>query len=309
MTGYLRNYSAALQFVVFIGLALAFYLFTFLFMLVLLPHFTGLSLFDILNGDLSNPKVLSALKITQLCGTVISFLLPAMIYCYLLSPRPFYYVGLSGKVNAGSILLTLLTMACCLPMIGVLGDWNSHLQLTPSIDKTVRALESEADSMTKAILKMPTFISFLYSLFIIAIIPAIAEELFFRGVLQRILVKATHRVWAGVVLAAFLFSFWHFEFLGFLPRMMLGIVIGLIYAYSGNLWLAILAHFLNNGVQVVLVYLYQLKWIKFDVAKDTVTPLGAGLFSLLLVILLFWALQRVAAKKKEAFELSLPAIN
>ena len=215
---------------------------------------------------------------------------------------------MSGKLSGWSILMTLLIMGCCLPLVGWLGDWNSHLHLTPGVDKTIHALESEADAMTKAILKMPSFGSFLYSLFIIALVPAIAEELFFRGVLQRLLVLATRRIWLGVLLASFFFSFWHFEFLGFVPRMMLGAIIGLIYAYSGNLWLAILAHFLNNGVQVLLVYLYQLKWISTDITKDTPTPWGSALISLVLVILLFLAFRSLTAGKKAEFERSLTAL-
>ncbi|HVB02089.1 MAG TPA: CPBP family intramembrane glutamic endopeptidase [Chitinophagaceae bacterium] len=294
-----------MQFVIFIGLTLGCYLVFFLVTAGLMPAISGLSMLEMVNGNLSDPKVLEALKLTQLISTVMVFLLPALIFCYLWSEKPFRYAGLSGRLNITAVVLTILIMVSALPAVGVMGDWNSRLHLTPHLDQYIHALENEAGTMTNAILLMPTFGSFLYSMVIIALVPAIAEEFFFRGVLQRILVKWTHRTWIGIILTGAIFSFAHFEFLGFVPRMALGIIIGVIYAYSGNLWLAVLAHFFNNGSQVILVYLYQLKWIKLDVTKDSTTPWLEGLASVLVLSAFFVLFRKVTAKQQADWKLSI----
>ena len=88
---------------------------------------------------------------------------------------------------------------------------------------------------------------------IIALLPAICEEVCFRGALQRIMIHITKNAWTGIIVTALLFSALHLQFQGFFPRMFLGIILGAIYWYSGSLWPSILAHFVNNAIQVVVV--------------------------------------------------------
>jgi len=88
----------------------------------------------------------------------------------------------------------------------------------------------------------------------IAILPAIGEELLFRGVLQRIFANWTKNIHLGVWIAAILFSAMHMQFYGFLPRMMLGVLFGYLFVWSGSLLLPILCHFINNGSAVIYAY-------------------------------------------------------
>ena len=91
----------------------------------------------------------------------------------------------------------------------------------------------------------------------IAIIPAIGEELLFRGVIQRLFINWTKNAHWGILITSILFSALHMQFFGFFPRMMLGILFGYLFLWSGSLWLPILCHFINNGSAVVYVYLEQ----------------------------------------------------
>ena len=95
----------------------------------------------------------------------------------------------------------------------------------------------------------------LKNLVFIALFAGIGEELIFRGVLQRMLIRATKSSWLGIILTAAIFSGIHFQFYGFFPRLFLGILLGAIYWYSGSLWVAILAHFLYDAAVIVMVYL------------------------------------------------------
>ena len=84
-----------------------------------------------------------------------------------------------------------------------------------------------------------------------AILPAIGEELLFRGVFQRLLTEWTRNIHWGIILAALLFSFFHFEFYGFLPRFLLGVFFGYLFVWTSSIWVPILAHFTNNFIIVV----------------------------------------------------------
>jgi len=89
----------------------------------------------------------------------------------------------------------------------------------------------------------------------IAIIPAIGEELFFRGVMQRIFSDWFKNMHVAIFFTAFLFAAIHMQFYGMLPRMMLGVLFGYLYYWTGSLWVPVFAHFLNNGAAVIVSYL------------------------------------------------------
>ena len=126
-------------------------------------------------------------------------------------------------------------------------------------------------------------------LVILAILPAIAEEVFFRGVLQRLFIQITRRPWIGIIITAMIFSALHGQFLGFIPRLVLGIVLGALYWYSGSIYPGMIAHFLNNAVQVILVY-YSPQFLDKD--PNFAAGLIAG--STIIVIGLTWWMKKIS---------------
>src|SRR5690554_5832087 len=98
---------------------------------------------------------------------------------------------------------------------------------------------------------------FILALIVIGLIPAVGEELLFRGLVQNQIGAITKNIHVAIWLAAFLFSTFHFQFYGFVPRMFLGVLFGYLYYWSGNLFIAMLAHFINNGLTLILLYMYQ----------------------------------------------------
>lgn len=285
MNAYLKQYPTFFQFIIFIGIYLGCTLiYYFVFMAWAMPHFTGITAFDLQNGDLTNPRLLDVMKWMQLLYSVVSFLVPAWLFFYLSHPRPYRYAGLSGAAFRWTgLLLSIAVLLFSLPLVGVLSDWNQHIHFG-SLDQSLRELNRKAQEMTKAMLAMPSWGALVYNLLLIAVIPAIAEEMFFRGVLQRLFIKMSKRAWIGILIAAVVFSLMHGEMLGFFPRIALGIVLGLIYYYSGNLWYAIGAHFFNNAFQIVLVFLFQKHYIQYDITQDEPTPLLVGIISLLVIV-------------------------
>lgn len=297
MTSYLRKYPPVFQIVVFLGLYIGFTaIYYFFIMSWAMPRLTGVTLMDLHSGYVSDPYILEVLKWMQLLYSVVSFLLPALLFFYLSDPDPLGYGDLRKDFRLQPALLGVIILLASLPFVGVLSDWNQMIHFG-SLDQAFRQANQQAEDITRAMLKMPHWRTLLYNLILIAAIPAIAEELFFRGVIQRLLVQISRRAWIGVLLASLFFSLLHGEMLGFFPRVALGMVLGLIYYISGNLWYSILAHFINNGAQVLLLFLFQKHLITFDLTASTSTPLVAGIISLAIVFGLFLIFWKFMAEK------------
>jgi membrane protease YdiL (CAAX protease family) len=94
------------------------------------------------------------------------------------------------------------------------------------------------------------------NLLVIALLPAIGEELFFRGIVQKQFEELTQNRTAGIVLTALLFSALHMQFFGFIPRFVLGVFLGFLYQWSGTIWLPVTAHFINNAGAVILTWAF-----------------------------------------------------
>ncbi len=126
--------------------------------------------------------------------------------------------------------------------------------------------EESATELIDILITSENFLAMIFNLFMIAVIPAIGEELIFRGVLQKILsdlFKSGHlAVWS----TALLFSAIHFQFFGFIPRFILGLVFGYLFLWGGTLWLPVISHFINNSIPVIGAYI--LGWEKMNTPSD-----------------------------------------
>ena len=144
-------------------------------------------------------------------------------------------------------MLAIVGILLAMPFVFWLGKLNEGIPLPHALNK----LEEDTAKLMNAFLKVKSTIDIVINVFIIALLPAVAEELCFRAALQRIMINICRSPWVGIVITAILFSSLHLQFSGFLPRMFLGVVLGAFYWYSGSIWTSILAHFVNNAVQVI----------------------------------------------------------
>ena len=135
-------------------------------------------------------------------------------------------------------------------------------------------------------------------LVVIAIIPAIGEELVFRGIVQNELLRWTKNAHISIWLAAIVFSTVHLQFYGFLPRVVLGAMFGYLYHWSGNLWLAMFAHFVNNAVQVVALFFYQRGNLQYDVEGTESVPANFIVIGTLLTAGLLYYFYKYFENKK-----------
>lgn len=203
-----------------------------------------------IGGSLPKTASPTAAKLLQMMDTIVIFGLPALIYARVTNPRrPGSQLGLRPAIRPSFYLLAVLLLLLAFPFEAWLGILNRQI---PMPAWAIRA-EEAAEQQLKTLLTAKNGLDLLFDLVVVAVIPGIFEEMFFRGVVQRLLIQVTNKPWLGICITAAIFSFMHFEFLGFLPRFFLGILLGAAYWYSGSLWTAILAHALFNGIQVVLL--------------------------------------------------------
>jgi uncharacterized protein len=142
---------------------------------------------------------------------------------------------------------------------------------------------------------------YLLSIFIMALLPAISEEMLFRGGLQNFLTRATRNPWLSIVVVSILFSIVHFSVYGFLVRFFLGIVLGYIFHATGTIWLSVTAHFFNNALAVSAIFFLtaQGKSMKEAMSKE-VSATYWGFLALPVVIWLLFRLRRVTAQEEPA---------
>jgi len=244
----------------------------------------GVIVTDLKNINYSDPKIVSVLKLVQGISTITIFLLPAIAFSLMTFRfREFYFLGFRKQEKISFYLLAIVIIFCSFPFVGWLGELNEHIPLA----KWMIDSEKEAGKQMEAFLKVSNSSDIIVNILLVALLPAICEEVFFRGCLQRILIYAFKNPLAGITITAALFSAFHMQFEGFLPRMFLGILLGALFWYSNSLWPNIIAHFLNNAIQVVAV-LYYPKMI----SENPSVPVYAALISGAIVIGLLYFLRR-----------------
>jgi membrane protease YdiL (CAAX protease family) len=250
--------------------------------------------------DISTPHLVNALWILQLTGTTFPIFATSVFYAWVIARDPQDYLKVNFRFHWGLLLLVLLISVLSMPSIELLSNINQKMQLPHALkwlEDWMKDSEKSAQKITDAMLQMNTIWGMLLDLLLIGLVTAIVEEFMFRGVLQTIFVKWTKNVHAAVWITAILFSAFHLEFYGFLPRVMLGVLFGYFVAWSGSIWPAVWAHFLNNGTDVVLTYLFQHKIIPGDPNDQHVFNYAGYAFSLLILLILLFIYRKIASEK------------
>jgi len=286
----IKKQPAWLQLVIFglITIVLAFVGSAIGFLIIASSNHMGLmELSKITPSDFAKPEFAGIAKSLLVVQFFAIFLLPSLLFAFLADPKPLAFAGLKKPDQANFIFLGVLIILVSYVLVAWLGELNQSL-VKNLLGKTARQWidkgESEVDGTLQNILVMKNPVDLLVAIVLIGILAAVGEELFFRGILQRILIQAFKSPWVGILVTAALFSAIHGQFMGFIPRMILGVVLGALYWYSGSLLPAMAGHFVFNGLQVVLVYFKVI-----DTSSNTVgarfLPV-AGVISLVIVIYL-----------------------
>ena len=286
-----------LQLLVFAGMAIGcFMIFGFIgtFVLAKASGIDIITLSDPDKWDYSNPGLLTFLRGMLAVQFFALYIIPVFLFARFCDPKPTQYLGLTSAKPLYFILgITVLLVA--LPFVDWTGIFNRDLiPETTTIGKWMKASEESTAKQIEFMLKRNTVQDLLLNLVLVAVFAGVGEELFFRGVLQRLFIKLFKNPWTGILVTAFIFSAIHLQFYGFIPRFILGILLGLLYWYSGSLWPAIIAHFAYDAFAVIMI------WFNPALAEQDSVAVSFGNKTLLAAISLALIIVIVILMKKRS---------
>jgi len=235
----------------------------------------GIPMQDVLGSmNSSNPDNIGLLKFMQITQSVGIFILPSLLIGWLASTNPFIFLGFKKTTSWTGFGIMMLLLLAIEPVVAYSGILNQNMQLPgllAGLEEWMKDMETRAMDLTDAFLSVKTLSELGVNLFMVALLPALGEELFFRGLIQPVLTKWFKNVHIAIIVTSILFSSLHMQFYGFFPRFILGMLFGYLYAWSGNLWYPILAHLVHNTVPVLAYYLYA-----SEVSDTPVDDIGTG---------------------------------
>ncbi|WP_347839150.1 CPBP family intramembrane glutamic endopeptidase [uncultured Draconibacterium sp.] len=211
-------------------------------------------------------KIIRLYKFIQVVQAIGFFIVPPFVLGYLFHGKSNDYLYLNKSFRSQNVVLIIVLMFIVAPFINLVGELNNNMRFPAwlsGVENWMRNAEEHAAEITNAFLAVKNISGLAFNLFMIALLPALGEELLFRGVIQKIFSKITRSHHWGIWISAILFSALHMQFFGFVPRVLLGALFGYLLVWSGSMWLPILAHFLNNAIAVIAIYL---------INKQTITP-------------------------------------
>lgn len=220
--------------------------------------------------DKSNLLLLKYLQITQSIGL---FIIPPFIAASLFGSTISSYLKFRNKPYPFVLIIVIILAIISIPFINYLAELNANVNLPDSMERIenwMKEMEETAAELTEMLISANTFDVFLLNLFMIAVLPALGEELLFRGVIQKQLTRFFRNHHAGIWIAAILFSALHMQFYGFIPRMFLGVLFGYLLVWTGSMWIPITAHFVNNASAVLFYYLFS-----NDLVNEELETIGA----------------------------------
>ena len=251
-------------------------------------------------SDLHNPAVVSSMKLIQLFSSLGAFVLPPITAAYLFDGSPADYLKLNKRISLPLVALVILLLIVITPFINWMLEWNGTLHLPSSmkaVEDWMKASETQAGQITDMFMNDISIKGLIVNLFIIALLPAIGEELLFRGVIQRLFKEMGTSIHVSILLTAVLFSALHMQFFGFFPRFALGVLLGYLMYWSGSIRLSMLAHFINNALAVTFGWMAARHYLSFD--QDKLGTLPGQQLILGMSVFLTWALIFILRKQGE----------
>jgi len=241
---------------------------------------------------MNRPENANTSRLLNTLASLLAFLLPALILARMVSKRPFAQLGFRKAMSKKQLLLIIVITFASMVLSGALGELNERIPIPAKWFAKAKELEDMYKEAMLSMASMKTKWDYLLSLVVLAAAPALFEEVLFRGGFQQIFIGWTKNKWAGIIITSILFSAIHFSYFGFLPRAALGMVLGLIFFYSKNIWLNIALHFLNNAFVVTQLYIVSRQGKSIEKTMDENMPIWWGAIALLLLIVFFRPFKR-----------------
>ncbi len=218
--------------------------------------FYGFRFSEILSlSTFDDPDYVAASKLIQIIGSVGTFIIPALLFSFLFAGDLFSMYRFRDPVNWVAVFLTIGMMVSVIPLINYLAEVNMRMDFPiNSIDRLMRTMEADAEKIMRAFMATKSFWGLLVNLLMVGVLAAVGEELIFRGIFQKLFTSMFKNPHLAILVTALLFSAFHFQFFSFLPRFILGVILGYLMYLGRSIWFPIIAHFVNNAMGVIYYY-------------------------------------------------------
>jgi membrane protease YdiL (CAAX protease family) len=250
----------------------------------------------IVSPNLKDATVIQVQRIFQIAFQIGIFVFAPLLFFVLVEKHSFKKLGLDSNPFNVNYLLIVILMLVALPGINYTHTLNQALHLPGWLSGTERWMldkEEAADRLTNAFLGLKSPGDLFWNIIMFGLLPAVGEELFFRGALFSIFREWTKRTNLTIFITAFLFSAIHLQFYGFLPRFLLGVGLGYLFYFTGSLWAPMLAHFVNNTLAVVTAYLFSIGKSSVNYSElGTVDNVSISIVSIVLTVILFKVIEQ-----------------
>jgi uncharacterized protein len=236
------------------------------------------------------------MMVAQGFSSLIAFIFTTWIYWIIIEKKKWADLNFKPLLGINVLFLVILIQFASMPLAGEVISWNEKMQLPEflkGVEEFMREMEDQMADLTKYLVNFNTIPKFIVGFLVIAVIAGIGEELIFRGLIQRKIYLGTGNIHLAIWVSAFIFSAIHFQFYGFLPRMLLGALFGYLYFWSGNILVPIFGHILNNGLALIAATLVSTKTISSEIEKMDTLPLPVVIASVLLTAGGLWYFKKI----------------
>lgn len=204
-----------------------------------------------------SPADRSLLILFSCFSTLFRFLIIPGLYLFFTNRSSLIFIRANVKVHFAPVLLTVVIVFLLIPCTSLLIDFNNRLALPDwlsDLETYFRDGEQKARRLSNLLFEFRDPEDLVIVILIVAVIPGIAEEFLFRGIVQLQLQRILKNHHYAILLSAALFAFFHFQFYGFMPRIALGMLFGYVFYWSGNIRYPVIMHITNNLAGVLGVY-------------------------------------------------------
>ncbi len=268
----------------------------------LIPAGTGLQdMGDALVKALMQPENIGYARFAQVLGTFLLLFVPAVLYSLVTNGRNPFWLGFNSYINTYQVLIGFMIIFAANLMASPFAELSRYaVSHFPSLDTLAQELETAYNDQVIALSNLKSWPEYLVAIAIMAFFPALFEEVFFRGTLQNLLIRWWKAPLAAILVTSIFFSFIHLSVYLFVSRAILGFILGLLYHRTKNIWVNVIAHFLNNLIAVTQLFIMSNQKEKMDISKlDPEMPWWIGVIALIFLVFLFKLLDRFSTRNLE----------
>ena len=271
----------------------------------IMPAGKSISDNDALMNAMLSPENVGMARLIQVLGTLALLFIPAVLWSLVSNGKNAFWLGFNKYVNGFQILLGFMIIYAAALSTAPLADFTKYVVgYFPTIDAAAKSMEELYNKQALALSNLKNWQEYVVGIFIMAFFPAMFEEVFFRGAVQNLFTKWWKNPIASILVTSIIFSLIHMSIYLFLSRLVLGFVLGLMFHITRNIWVNIVAHFLNNAFALTTLFAMSLRNEKIDLAKlDPSIHWSLGLAGLIALVGLFIMLKKYSAKNKARIDM------